>query len=340
MSEIVEKKRLMILQILKEHNGPLPSNRIEEILHERGVDISERTVRFHLQNLDQRGFTSYKDKKGRYITSKGLVELSRSHVYDQIGFLSAKIDEMTYQMSYDLATERGKVLLNVSLIEESLLKEALPLILSFFDTGLSMGERIALFKAGEVVGSTEIPKGYIGIGTVCSITTNGILLSRGIPVNSLYAGVLEIADKKPERFTSLIRYDGTSLDPLEIFVKAKMTSCGYIAKKGSGMMGASYREIPSSSRDEVLTIVDKLKDLGLNGILEVGYPGQSLMDIPISHNRCGMIVGGGLNAVAVLAEAGIDIVSKALSGSVEADKLFHYKELPDQVAKIVFEETR
>lgn len=327
MSEIVEKKRLLILQILKEHNRPLPSNRIEEILRERGMDISERTVRFHLQNLDKRGFTAYKDKKGRFITSKGLVELSRTHVYDQVGFLSSKIDEMTYQMDYQFADATGNVLVNVSLVEAQYLKKAISLIVPFFETGLSMGTMITLFQSGERVGETFIPKDYVGIGTVCSITINAILLSQGIPVTSLYAGLLEINESKPERFTALISYDGTSLDPLEIFIKAKMTSCSYISESLSGTMGASYREIPASSRDEVIEINNRLRKSGLSGILEIGYPGQSMMNIPISYNRCGMIVGGGLNAVAVIEESGIDVVSKALSGSVAVDKLFPYSEL-------------
>lgn len=327
MSEIVEKKRLLILQILKDHNGPLPSNKIEEILHERGVHISERTVRFHLQYLDQRGFTAYRDKKGRYITSKGMVELSRSHVYDQVGFLSAKIDEMTYQMSYDLDKASGKVLVNISLIEASQLEQAIELLSSFFKTGLAMGELITFFSPGEWSGETQIPQGYVGLGTVCSITINGILLSQGIPIDPLYAGILEINEGKAERFTALIRYDGTSLDPLEIFIKARMTSCSHIAENKSGMMGASYREIPASSRDEVIQIRERLLKAGLNGILEVGYPGQSLMNIPISYNRCGIIVGGGLNVIAMLEEAGLDVVSKALSGSVPVERFFHYRDM-------------
>jgi len=327
MSEVVEKKRLMILQILKEQNAPIPSNKIEEILHERGMDISERTVRFHLQNLDKRGYTAYKDKKGRYITSKGLVELSRSHVYEKIGFLSSKIDDMTYQMNYDVNKNRGKVLVNVSLIEQEDIEQAASLITHFFNTGLTMGTMITLFQPGETIGETEIPEGYVGVGTVCSITINGILLSQGIPIASLYAGLLEISDNRPERFTALIRYDGTSLDPLEIFIKARMTSCSHISKTKNGMMGASYREIPSSSRDEVLEITEKLKKAGLSGILEIGYPGQSLMDIPISHNRCGIIIGGGLNAIAMLEENGMDVVSKALSGTVDKERFFSYKEL-------------
>ncbi|MDA3849860.1 MAG: NrpR regulatory domain-containing protein [Spirochaetaceae bacterium] len=337
MSEIVEKKRLLILQILKEHNGPLPSCRIEEILHERGVDISERTVRFHLQNLDKRGFTAYKDKKGRYITPKGHIELSRSHVYDKIGFLSSKIDEMTYKMSFDLKKAKGTVLVNISLIEIDQLKKAAKLMTAFINTGLSMGEKLALLAPGERVGQTRIPQGYVGLATVCSISINGIMLSLGIPVVSLYGGLLEISNAKPERFTALISYEGTSLDPLEIFIKAKMTTCSYIVEDKNGIMGASYREVTASSREEVVEIIQRLKVLGLSGILELGYPGQSLMDIPISHNRCGMIVGGGLNAVAVLEESGIEVVSKALSGPLDVDRLFHYKKFNEMAKKWVEE---
>jgi len=42
----------------------------------------------------------------------------------------------------------------------------------------------------------------------CSVTINGIFLKAGIPVTSRFGGVVEIVDGKPERFISLISYEG------------------------------------------------------------------------------------------------------------------------------------
>jgi len=337
MKERSERKRLMTLQILKESAEPISSHTIRELLAERGLEISERTVRFHLQALDNMGFTAYKEKKGRYITPKGLLELSRSHVYEKVGFLSSKIDDMTYRMTYNYHTGEGKVLVNISLIEKKDLLAAVRMIVPYLKTRFSTGEMITLFHEGENLGEIVIPQGYVGIGTVCSITLNGILLSSGVPVMSLFGGLLEVVNGKAERFTALIKYEGTSLDPLEIYIKSGMTNCSGIIEDGSGQVGASFREIPASSRDYVVSINEEIKKIGLGGFIEIGYPGQSLLDIPVAHERCGIVVAGGLNSVSVAHEGGIEVISKALSGLVEFDRLFKYTELTERAERLIGE---
>ena len=119
MVDRVERKRLLMMKILRESGLPLSSQKIQEQLVARGMDISERTVRFHLQTLDNQGFTGYKEKKGRYLTAKGMMELSKAHVFDRVGFLSSRIDDMVYQMDFDPATAKGSVLVNLSLVDKS-----------------------------------------------------------------------------------------------------------------------------------------------------------------------------------------------------------------------------
>ena len=95
MSDRVERKRLLMMKILRESGSPLSSQKIQEQLVSRGMDISERTVRFHLQALDSHGLTGYKEKKGRFLTPRGLMELAKAQVYDRVGFLSSKKEDMT-----------------------------------------------------------------------------------------------------------------------------------------------------------------------------------------------------------------------------------------------------
>jgi HTH-type transcriptional regulator, global nitrogen regulator NrpRI len=333
MTEKIEKKRLAILKILKKTNEPVPSQKIQEELENSGYNISERTVRFHLLAMDKVGYTQYVGKRGRRITDKGLLELSKAKVYDKIGFLSAKIDEMAYKMNFDLYKKTGKVVINLSLLEKNQIKKAYPLMTKVFETGYAMGNLLAFFDSGEQVEDIEIPKGFIGVGTVCSITLNGVLLNNGIPVRSRFGGVLETEDFKPLRFVAIINYDGTSLDPLEIFIKSGMTDYIGATESGTGLIGASFREIPASSRDKVVDIAEKLKEIGLGGFMTIGYPGQSIYEIPLSEGLCGAVVIGGLNPIAILEETGHNIFSKALSGFVDYNRLFHYSELKSQIEK-------
>lgn len=334
MKDKIERKRLLILQTLRRAGNPVSSRIIQDQLRHAGLDISERTVRFHLHTLDEEGLTEYIEKKGRRLTALGRTELERSRIYEQVGFLSARIDQLTYRMDFNLRRRTGSVVVNTSLIQKDSLAKVCPLIRQIFESGYSMGRLLALFEPGETVGEYRIPPGYAGIGTVCSITLNGVLLEAGIPITSIFGGLLEVVQGRPDRFAAIIKYDGTTLDPLEIYIRSGMTNYTGLVEENHGLVGASFREIPAAARDQVEDLAGRLEEAGLGRFLEMGWPGQSLLGIPMADGRSGMIVPGGLNAVGILEEQGIDIRSKALSGLVDYARLFPYPELEERVQRL------
>ncbi len=331
MSEKTERKELTILRILKNTEAPLSSSKLLENMQAVGHEFSERTIRHYFQVLDKKGLTENHGKKGRVITERGLNELARAKVFDKVGFLGAKIDQLTYQMSFDLYKKRGTVITNISFIETAILPRLAPMICQVYEAGYSMGTLMALFKSGERVGGTIIPEGMTGFGTVCSLTLNGVLLAHGIPTHSSFGGLLELQNHKPTRFVEIIKYDGTSIDPLEVFIRSGMTDYAGAIKNGNGRIGVGFREVPADSRKSVLGLIDKFKHVGLGGFLLVGWPGQPLLEIPVTEGRTGIVVIGGLNPVAILEETGIKIQSKAIAGMVEYKKLFHYQEMSDRI---------
>jgi repressor of nif and glnA expression len=331
MREKTEEKRLAILRILQEADGALGSSGITERLAAMGHDISERTVRFHLLDLDKAGLTKNLGRNGREITRRGVSELDSARGFEKVGILSAKIDAMTYKMDFDLASKAGTVVLNLSLIDRSQLERSVPLMSAVFAAGFAMGKLMALFRPGEQVGQITIPEGSVGIGTVCSITMNGVLVGHGIPTHSRFGGLLELRDGKPTRFAEFINYDGTTLDPLEIFIRSVMTDYSGATRNGNGLIGASFREVPADSRDHVLDLGKRMDKVGLGGLFMIGWPGQSLLKIPVSEGRLGLVVIGGLNPVAILVEQGIHVRrTGALHGLIDYDRLFHYDELAER----------
>ena len=327
MAEKTEKKELAILRLLQKANSPVSSSRLTENLQAMGHEISERTVRHYLLELDRRGLTSNLGKKGRNITVAGQMELDSARVFDKVGFLTAKIDQLTYRMSFDLSRRSGTVISNVSLIPLSLLNRAVPMICKVYAAGYSMGRMMALFAPGEQLGDMVIPENMAGLGTVCSITLNGVLLAHGIPTHANFGGLLELRDRKPVRFVEIIKYNGSSLVPLEIFIRSGMTDYLGAIKTGDGRIGVGFREMPADSRDGVLSLIQELENVGLGAFLMVGWPGQPLLEIPVLEGQIGAVVIGGLNPVAVLEETGIRIQSQAMSGLVEYERLFDYREL-------------
>jgi len=330
MSEKLKKKHLMILGVLKEANQPLGSVQICEKLVLSGHDISERTVRLYLQELDDAGLTEKANKRKRKISDLGLRELEATKIIERVGFLSAKIDQMTYRMNFDLNSRSGSVVINVTVANPMHVKDNLRLISKVYEYGYSMGELMTLLPPGESLGHITIPEGMVGLGTVCSVTLNGVLLKYGIPTVSRFGGLLEIEDRQPKRFVEIIMYDGTSLDPLEVFISSHMTD--YLgAIGGNGRIGASFREFPAESREVVEDLAQRLKKIGLGGFMCIGRPGQALLDIPVNVGRVGAIVIGGLNPVAALEEKGVRVHSRALAGLIDFQRLFHYRELENRL---------
>ncbi|MBN2331665.1 MAG: DUF128 domain-containing protein [Deltaproteobacteria bacterium] len=331
MDSKIKKKHLAILRILKKVDSPISSAVITEELINMGLDISERTVRLYLQQLDRAGFTRNFGKRGRLISEAGLNELASSQIMDRVGFLSAKIDQMTYRMNFDLDNRSGTVVINFTMVKPADLLVCADEIKQVFAQGYAMGQFLTLLAPGERLGEIIVPPGLVGVGTVCSITLNGVLLKYGIPTTSRFGGLLELKNRKATRFVEIITYDGTSIDPLEVFIRSGMTNYRGAITSGNGRIGASFREFPAGSRELVDNLAKRLAKAGLGGFMSLGRPGLPLFEIPVSQGRFGAVVIGGLNPVSILEETGHRVFSRALAGLMEFDRLFHFEELTDRL---------
>jgi len=68
--EDVERKVILILKILNESPEPMGARVIARLMKERNVQLSERTVRYHLGLMDERGLTKLVGRRdGRIITA-------------------------------------------------------------------------------------------------------------------------------------------------------------------------------------------------------------------------------------------------------------------------------
>ncbi|MDZ8119906.1 DUF128 domain-containing protein [Pontiella agarivorans] len=327
-----ERKRLAILDVLSAGERPLGSARITDILVARGMEISDRTVRLYLQELDRRGLTENLGRRGRRITAAGMREADEARVLEHIGFLSGKIDTMAYRADFDPSTYTGNVVLNLSLVRPAdITREHRRLIGRVFAKGYAMGKMMALFEPGETFGTTVIPEEMIGIGTVCSITLNGVLLRHGVPTVSRFGGLLELRNSHPTRFVEIISYDGTSIDPLEVFIRSGMADYIGAVTTGNGRIGASFREFPAESIETVHAVAARLEETGLGSLLCLGHPGQPIFGVPVGPQRAGAVIIGGLNPMSIFEETGLRIHSRALSGLCNFRRLFHYSEFRAQL---------
>jgi len=259
--------------------------------------------------------------KNRKITKKERKEPTYTSMSKRVGFVISKIETLSFLTDFDIDTLQGNIIMNVSFFPEDRLREALKIMAKVFDSPYVISNRLMIAKSGENIGAITVPQGNIGVGTVCSITINGIFLKAGIPVTSKFGGVIEIENGNPKRFISLISYEGSSLDPLVIFIRSGMTDVLGALKNNSGKVLGSFREIPTVSLPETERLIEKMAKRDFNGVMLLGKPNQPLLDIPVGTDKVGMIVVGGLNSIAAIEEARIYTESYAMS------TLYPYAEL-------------
>lgn len=335
MAERKRGKLIAILKLLGESSLPLTSADIAEALVARGQEVSERAVRLYLLDMDTQGLTTNLGRRrGRLLSDKGRAELQAGQTLQRVGLLSARIDAMTYGMTFDLHRRSGGVVVNVSLAAREALEQHIDSICSVFAKGYAMGQMVALLPPGEGVGGLVVPPGMVGFCTVCSVTVNGVLLKHGIPTHSRFGGLLELRHGQALRFVEIIYYNGTSIDPLEIFIRGGMTDYLGAISSGCGRIGASFREFPAQSRDLVQSLCDRMSEIGLGALLTLGGPGQPVMDVPVSDGQVAAVIVGGLNPIAILAENGCRVRPSALCGLMEYTRLFRYDELPERLRRL------
>jgi hypothetical protein len=322
-----ERKIIAILKVLNESSEPLGSITIARELERHGIFLSERAVRYHLRITDERGHTQPFGRDGRMLTSQGLEELKIALAPEHVGFVLEKLETLAFQTTFDPKTRCGLVPVNTSLIDSEKLKEVLTVFSEVYDAGFCVSEFVGIAREGEKLGTMLVPEGKTGIATVCSVVVNGVLSKSGVPIESKFGGVLELRNPSPERFVAIIYYSGTSLDPSEQYIRARMTNVREAAKTGRGRILANFREIPAPSRALVSEKIADMKAAGINGVYRLGNTSESICQIPGRLNRVGMVFLGGLNPMAAVAEAGIPVENNSESGLIDFQQLMSFRKL-------------
>lgn len=321
----VERKILTILKILRDLHKPAGARIIARELKDHGIELSERAVRYHLKLTDERGLTELVGRvDGRTITDKGLSEISSARVKDKVGFAISRIEMLAFRTNFDYVNGQGEVPVNVSFFPKDKFKKALGIMSPAFESGFCVSDLVITAENGQKIGDVTVPDGKIGFATICSIVVNGTLLKAGIPMDSRFGGILQLQNRKPVRFTEIIHYNGSSLDPSEIFIKARMTSVRAAASTGNGEVLANFREVPAVCRPIVEDVLSGLKRARLGGILSMGNVSESVCQVPVDLNRIGLVLLGGLNPVAAAQEAGLEADNYSMSTVVNYKNLIRF----------------
>jgi len=245
----------------------------------------------------------------------------------EIMFIISRIEGLMYEVTFDPVQRKGKIIVNTSIVDESDLDRALDLFRQAMHSGLSVSPYIKIIRPGEKAGDIKIEKGKIGLLTACSITIDGVLLKAGIPVKPRFGGVVEIHDGSPLRFTEILTYDSTTIDPLDVLMSQDLTSVTEMIRTGSGKILANMREAPMAARDRIEERLDALVEAGFSCIMEVGEPNSDILGIQVGRDKMGIAVIGGTNPMALVQEHGIDINTQEMSRLLDFEEMSHIDEI-------------
>ena len=325
------KDQLNILMAMKRIGGPAGAARLGACMRGWGVELKERSLRFHLRRLDGAGLTELVGRRaGRALTARGQVALARGGGGQRPAFAAARIEAASCQMGFDLRSCSGGVACDAAFVPARLEAAALDVVRPVLAARLGMGSRILLLRKGERLdedGGEKVQAGQIALATVGAATLQGIMLREGIPCALRCGGLLEYRNRLPTRFVELIGLGGVTQDPAELFIRAKMTSVLRCERTGNGLAVASFLDFPSAALAAVREIRERLGLLGLDGILSVGERGGALFGIAVGEGRTGMAVFGGLNPAAALAEAGMLDGCRCIAGLIEYRRFPEYRHL-------------
>jgi repressor of nif and glnA expression len=309
MDEVVEVSRLEIeiLRVLSESAEPVGSRLLQRELEKRGFFLSERTVRYHLQLLELKGLVAGHERSGRTLTSQGLAELSRALVSQRVGFVITRFLSMACSITYDYIADSGMVVANVSVLDKSFYDKMFGIVRELHAANLLLAPYIKVLDENEEYQNIVVPEGKIALFTICDLTVDGVLIRSGIPLFFRYGGLVQMVNGKPLRFIDMISYEGTTISPLELFVRSGQTSVLKVVKTGSGVLPVGMREIVAEARERTNKIVSTLKERGWGGILALGVPNDPVLGVPVSMDRFGLCMVGGLALAAALLEGGAKI---------------------------------
>ncbi|MBO8181386.1 MAG: DUF128 domain-containing protein [Archaeoglobus sp.] len=301
-----------ILRVLANSDMPLGAKTIAEKLEERAITVKKDTIQYYLRVLDQAGLTRKVGLAGRVISSKGIEELRKGMLKERIGSFIERREEYAYQSNLNVKAKKGLVSLNLGIIDESDLDRSLKLIEECLEAGLVISPLMKIYK--QSTNHIKLPEDKIGIGLVSTSVIDAALINSKINTSPTFAGVVQYMEFKPVRFTHVISYIGSSLDPIDLFIKSGLCSIKNAVRRGHGVVPADVREIPAVARKKAVEVLEMLEKARINGVLHLGEANEDVLGVPVNNYRVGVVVIAGSTALAYLKESGIDVEIKILAG--------------------------
>lgn len=311
MSADLDRRTYDLLRLI-EANEPIGSIRLVDLMQQHGYDLKGRTIRLLLSELDEAGLTEKVPGRGRRLTAAGRTELDRGNISGRLQQIRERIATLTSEVTYDPDEHVGDVVASTVTVGEADAAAALDALAALDDSPL-----------GPVVAAVEVTEAGVRFSLPSSITLDGVLLSHGIDIDLVTAGLVEY-DPAADG-SSLVRYidaisgEGSTMDVVSLLVEAGRTNVDAALRDETGVLIVDNREFPLTRYTEATDLAEATM-AQLGGILDVRRPreqGPFPQGTP-GWNFASLTHGGvGEEAVALLVERGLATDWETLVGPVE-----------------------
>ncbi|MDD1753832.1 MAG: DUF128 domain-containing protein [Methanotrichaceae archaeon] len=232
-------------------------------------------------------------------------------------FTLARIENLMQQVSLDPAKMKGKIITNTTRLKQELLEETLDIFQDAIQSGLAVCPLIKI----------EDESKLIKLKTACSLTIDGVLLKNGIPIRPKGGGIIEVVEREPARFTDMLMYWATTIDPVDILTTQELTDITGMMRTGNGRILGNLQEAPMLARDRIEEVLDLMAAAEFAGILELGEPNMDVLGVSVERDHLGIALIGGTNLVAAVRERGIELSHESISDLTEVSEMKHIEDL-------------
>jgi len=119
-------------------------------------------------------------------------------------------------------------------------------------------------------------------------------------------------------FLDLIGYRGTTVDPLQLFISAGLTSIREVVATGTGVALANVREVPVPALDRVGEL---LEQMGRWGFTPPVCMGNQVLNTPYSPHHVSIVSYSGMNMVGHGVEDGFHVRTEIGAGNIQYSRM-------------------
>jgi repressor of nif and glnA expression len=232
-------------------------------------------------------------------------------------FTLSRIENLMHQVSFDPDQMSGSIITNTTRVDKKHLQETIAVFFDAISAGLAVSPLIMV----------EEEERWIKLKTACSLTVSGVMLKHGIPVRPKGGGLIEVVGRKPTRFTDMLMYWATTVDPIDLLTAQGMTDIAGMMRTGNGRILGNLQEAPFLARERIEELLEQLSAADFAGILELGDPNMDVLGVSVERDHVGIALVGGTNLVAAAQEAGIPVEHESISDLTEVSLMNHIDEL-------------